>query len=148
MPYLQAFCRRLILSGFSLPWLVGMLLSGSCSQSGTVREASSSRPKAAHGHQDRARGSRVPSLKVRLIKGDKGLDKDRWQQLSRHAACTEWFVDPRDGRSVKGMGPEAKACVAANQAGMYVRFTVKDPDVVGGFEPGARDQQVVMKVQM
>ncbi len=91
--------------------------------------------------------TRVPLLRVDKlekdvkIKVDGKLDEEAWST----AAVAGPFVDVATGRPNATFPVNGSVKVLWDDAGMYLGFDVKDPDVVGGFEKKAKDPKLWTK---
>jgi hypothetical protein len=93
------------------------------------------------------RSTRVPTLRVNKLREgeaiqiDGKLDEPAW----RKAAHTGGFVQVSTGEPVRVAEPGGYAKLLWNDAGLFVGFDVRDPDVVGGFDPTAKDPHLWTK---
>lgn len=89
----------------------------------------------------RPKSTRVPSLRVERMDDDAKividgkLDEPAWKT----AASTGPFVDVRTGEPNTSFPVNGRVKVLWNDEGIWLGFEVEDPDVVGGFEKGAKD---------
>lgn len=99
-----------------------------------------------HGGAKRV-STRVPQIRIdRLDEGteitiDGKLDEDAWKT----ARSTGAFVDVRSGRRNTSFPVSGSVKVLWDPTAMYLGFDVKDPDVVGGFDPKQKDPHLWTK---
>jgi len=73
-----------------------------------------------------------PSVKLKI---DGKLDEPAWQS----AASTGPLVDVRTGEPNQSFPVNGSVKVLWNEQGIYVGFSVSDPDIIGGFKKGEQD---------
>ncbi|NOZ85162.1 MAG: hypothetical protein GXP49_02640 [Deltaproteobacteria bacterium] len=134
---------------FFLETLAIVLLPVSCSRTGTVLDQGDMvvpEAKATSGKNNQNnKADRIPGLAVPLDFHDtRDLKIDgKFQDLIwKQSACTGSFVNPGNGRPVKGDEHSASVCMVGTRDALLLAFKVRDMDIVGGFEPNKRDQHL------
>jgi hypothetical protein len=109
---------------------------------GLALVASSSTGVRSRGHKPPA----VPNLRVDVLdpkvklKIDGKLDEEAWKDAPQAT-----LVDPASGKEPKQPGMSGNVRLLSSAQGFYVGFEVKEANVVGGFEKGAKDAHLWTK---